>query len=51
MAIKETAKTLLVVAVLAVLAAATVFMMVELWQSASQMREGRRGEWPSGPAP
>jgi hypothetical protein len=38
-------------AVLAVLAAATVFMMVELWQSASQMREGRRGEWPSGPAP
>jgi hypothetical protein len=34
MAIKETAKTLLVVAVLAVLAAATVFMMVELWQSA-----------------
>jgi hypothetical protein len=49
--VKETAETLLVGAVLAVLAAATVFMMVELWQSASQMREGRRGEWPSGPAP
>jgi hypothetical protein len=38
MVIKETAETLLVIAVLAVLAAATVFMMVELWQSASQMR-------------
>ena len=50
-AIKETAKTLLVVAVLAVLAAATAFMMVELWKSASQMREGRRGEWLYGPAP
>jgi hypothetical protein len=31
-AVKETAKTLLVGAVLAVLAAATVFMMVELLQ-------------------
>jgi hypothetical protein len=37
-AIKEAAKTLLVIAVLAVLAAATVFMMMEFWQSASQMR-------------
>jgi putative ABC transport system substrate-binding protein len=41
----------LVGAVLAVLPAATVFMMVELRQSASQMREGQRGEWASGLAP
>jgi hypothetical protein len=51
MVIKEMAETLLVIAVLAVLAAATVFMMVELWQSASQMREGQRGEWASGLSP